>query len=112
MLPRLVPQESTSLGAQRFLQDLRQSTFRGDISTDEATRTVASTDNSIWQSNPQAVIAPRCQGCVEVLLIILAKDEHRGVSIAARGAGTSTAGQSLTNSIVLDCKKYLPLVDQ
>ena len=107
MLQRLAPQESTTPEVRRFLQELRNSGFRGDIATDEATRTVASTDNSIWQTNPQAVIAPRCRLCVEELLAILAKDEHRTVSVTPRGAGTSTAGQSLTNSVVLDCKKYL-----
>ena len=107
MLPRLTPQENTSPEVDRFLHDIRRSSFRGDISIDEATLTVASTDNSIWRTNPQAVVAPRSRQCVEVLLSILAKNEHRSVAITPRGGGTSTAGQSLTNSVVLDCKKYL-----
>ena len=112
MLPRLVPQESTSLEVQRFLQDLGSSNFRGDVAIDEATLTVASTDNSIWQTIPQAVIAPRCRGCVEELLTVLARDEHRSISLTPRCAGTSTAGQTLTNSIVLDCKKYLHCIHE
>ena len=107
MLQRLIPQESTTPEVHRFLKDIGNSNFRGTISTDEATRTIASTDNSIWQTNPQAVIAPRGRTCVEALLSTLGKDVHRGVSITPRGAGTGTAGQSLTNSIVLDCKKNL-----
>ncbi len=112
MLQRLIPQESTTPEVHRFLQDLRRSNFRGDVSIDEATLTVASTDNSIWQTIPQAVIAPRCRGCVEELLTVLARDEHRSVSLTPRGAGTSTAGQTLTNSIVLDCKKYLHCIHE
>ena len=112
MLQRLIPQESTTPEVHRFLQDLRRSNFRGDVSIDEATLTVASTDNSIWQTIPQAVIAPRCRGCVEELLTLLARDEHRSISLTPRGAGTSTAGQTLTNSIVLDCKRYLHCIHE
>ena len=60
MLQRLIPQESTTPEVHRFLQDLCRSNFRGDVSIDEATLTVASTDNLIWQTIPQAVIRPRC----------------------------------------------------
>ena len=77
MLQRLVPQENTTLEVHRFLQDLRRSNFRGDISIDEATLTVASTDNSIWRTSPQAVVAPRDRQNVEELLAILAKGEHQ-----------------------------------
>lgn len=43
----------------RFLEALKASGFEGDIAPDYASRTVAATDNSIYQRLPQAVLYPR-----------------------------------------------------
>ena len=92
---------------QRFIKDIRASGFQGEVLTSLAPRVVASSDNSIWQEIPELVIAPRSHSCVEHLLKILHLPSYRSIAITARGGGTSTAGQSLTSSIVLDCKRHL-----
>jgi len=107
MLQQLPPQSRVTPELHHFIRDLLVSGFQGDIATDEASLSVVSTDNSIWQTTPQAVIAPKTKGCVEAVVSLLAQPAHRDISITPRGGGTSTAGQSLTNSIVLDCKRYM-----
>jgi FAD/FMN-containing dehydrogenase/Fe-S oxidoreductase len=92
---------------KRFLSDLNSSGFRGDISTTLASRVVASSDNSIWQETPEVVITPHSHFCVERILETLNTTSHHNIAITPRGGGTSTSGQTLTNSIVLDCKRYL-----
>ncbi len=107
MLQRIPQETKTSKEVGRFLLDLQAVGFDGEIATDTCSRAVASTDNSIWQVMPQVIISPKSRIGVEQVLKILASPSHRSVSVTARGGGTSTAGQSLTNSIVLDCKRYM-----
>ena len=107
MLPRLPRETKTTPEIQRFLLDLRASGFDGAIATDECSRAIASTDNSIWQALPQVVIAPKSHTGVEHIIKVLSHPSHRTISITPRGGGTSTAGQPLTNSVVLDCKRYM-----
>lgn len=107
MLPQLPRKTETTTEVDTFLIDLQTVGFYGDISTDESSLAVASTDNSIWQISPQAIISPRTHSDVEKVVRLLSKQHHRNISITPRGGGTSTAGQSLTNSIVLDCKRHM-----
>ncbi len=107
MLQRLPREIKTTPEMKRFLLDLHASGFDGDTATDESSLAVASTDNSIWQVMPQVVISPRSQSGVEQVVKLLSSPSHKPISITPRGGGTSTAGQSLTNSIVLDCKRYM-----
>jgi FAD/FMN-containing dehydrogenase/Fe-S oxidoreductase len=107
MLKRLPIQTQTTAEMRRFLLDLQVIGFDGDISTDEASRAVASTDNSVWQVTPQVVLFPKShEGVVQVVKLI-SNEAHRSISITPRGGGTSTAGQSLSDSVVLDCKRYM-----
>jgi len=107
MLKLLPIQNGTTPEMKRFLLDLRVIGFDGDISTDEATLAVASTDNSIWQVTPQVVLSPKSHEGVVQVVKLLSDFAHRTISLTPRGGGTSTAGQSLTDSVVLDCKRYL-----
>lgn len=92
---------------KRFLLDLQVTGFDGDISTDETALAVASTDNSVWQVSPQVVLSPKSHEGVVQVVKLLSNEAHRSISITARGGGTSTAGQSLSDSVVLDCKRYM-----
>jgi len=107
MLPELTRRSKTSREIEEFLHDLLRSGFDGEIATDESSRAITSTDNSIWQVIPKVVISPKSHAAVEHVVKVLSMHSHGEVSITARGGGTSTAGQSLTNSIVLDCKRYM-----
>ena len=108
MIPRLSHPESTPEIVQSFLAELRQSSFSGDIQHDYGTRLITSTDNSIYQVLPQAVVFPKNAGDIEAVLLLTAQQKFcQSIKITARGGGTGTNGQSLTKGIVLDCSRYM-----
>ncbi len=94
-----------------FLLHLNQSEFKGDIEDSYGARIVASTDNSVYQVIPQAIIYPRIADDINVLVTLLAKHKVSNptskLSIVARGGGTGTNGQSLNESLILDTSRYL-----
>ncbi|MBB3641273.1 FAD/FMN-containing dehydrogenase/Fe-S oxidoreductase [Variovorax sp. BK613] len=94
-------------GYRRFLHALAAAGFRGEISPRYADRTVLSTDNSIYQRLPQAVVFPLDAADVEILARLLGAPEHRQVVVSARGGGTGTNGQSLTDGIAVDLSRHL-----
>src|SRR5205085_4681003 len=62
------------------------------------------TDASHYQMMPVGVVAPRTIAEAERTLA-LAREE--GVSVLPRGGGTSQSGQTVNQSLVIDCSKYL-----
>ncbi|KVF00643.1 hypothetical protein WJ24_12335 [Burkholderia vietnamiensis] len=90
-----------------FLAALQAGGFAGEIRADHANRTVQATDNSIYQRLPQAVVSPAHADDVRLLARVLAQPEHRGVAVAARGGGTGTNGQSLTDGVIVDLSRNL-----
>ena len=73
---------------------------------DPLTRVVYATDNSIYQVEPQAVALPGTPGEVEALVAAeWARPDRR--PLVARGGGTGTNGQSLTDGLVVDVKRHL-----
>jgi FAD/FMN-containing dehydrogenase/Fe-S oxidoreductase len=76
----------------------------GEVAFDAFTRGRYATDASHYQIMPIGVVAPRSVKEAEHALTI-AREE--GVSVLARGAGTSQAGQAVNASLVVDCSKYL-----
>ncbi len=90
-----------------FLQVLEKTGFEGDIRTDIASRTVMSTDNSIYQCKPQAVLQPKHTQDIECLTRLLAEPKFRQIVIAPRGGGTGTNGQSLTHGILVDISTHM-----
>lgn len=75
------------------------------IARDAATRAVYATDNSIYQVEPDGVALVADAAEVAALLA----DNHASGRrpITARGAGTGTNGQSLTDGLVVDVKRRL-----
>jgi FAD/FMN-containing dehydrogenase/Fe-S oxidoreductase len=76
----------------------------GEVSFDRFTRGRYATDASHYQMMPVGVVVPRDMAQAE-RTISLARTED--VSVLARGAGTSQCGQSVNQSLVIDCSKYL-----
>src|SRR5471030_2263857 len=76
----------------------------GEVQFDRFTRGRYATDASHYQIMPVGVVAPRTIEEAE-RAIGLARAE--GVSVLARGGGTSQAGQTVGSSLVVDCSKYL-----
>src|SRR5690349_9291911 len=76
----------------------------GDIAFDRFTRGRYATDASHYQIMPLGVAIPRTMDAAE-RAIALARQE--GVTVLPRGGGTSQSGQTVNQSLVVDCSKYL-----
>ena len=76
----------------------------GDVLFDRFSRGRYATDASHYQMMPLGVVVPRTVAEAE-RAIVLARAE--GVSVLARGGGTSQAGQTVNESLVIDCSKHL-----
>ncbi|SDS22307.1 FAD/FMN-containing dehydrogenase [Halopseudomonas litoralis] len=107
MIARLVPEHRLARDYHRFLQQLRQAGFRGEITPDYAMRTVLATDNSIYQRLPQAAVFPMDVADVGCLARLAVRTEFRGIVLAARGGGTGTNGQSLTEGVIVDLSRHM-----
>lgn len=78
----------------------------GQLATDDVTRTVYSTDNSIYQITPAGVALPETAKALHELVRANAAGSSPA-PIVARGGGTGTNGQSLTNGVLVDLKRNL-----
>jgi FAD/FMN-containing dehydrogenase/Fe-S oxidoreductase len=78
--------------------------FSGEIRTDRFTRVLYSTDASIYQIEPLAVLIPRNHDDVAAALSLACR--YR-LPLLPRGAGTSLAGQTVGSAVVLDFSKYM-----
>ncbi|WP_371194521.1 FAD-binding and (Fe-S)-binding domain-containing protein [Glaciecola sp. SC05] len=104
-LPRLIPADTLRPDTKAYLVALRDSEFTGDIEISHASRMAVATDNSIYQSIPQAVVFPK--NVKDLSLIAEVGNAFKEVSFSARGGGTGTNGQSLTPGVVIDTSKYM-----
>jgi FAD/FMN-containing dehydrogenase/Fe-S oxidoreductase len=88
---------------QEFVEALRPE-FAGEIRTDTFSRILYSTDASLYQIEPLAVLLPRTRGDVAASVTLAA---HHRLPLLPRGSGTSLAGQTVGAAIVLDFSKYM-----
>ncbi len=86
-----------------YLAELRKLTA-GDIRTDAYNRVLYSTDASLYQVMPYAVVMPRSSDELQAAVELAAK--HR-VPILPRAGGSSLAGQSVNAAVVLDLTRHL-----
>ena len=91
---------------QRLARDLRAA-LDGDVHFDEASRAMHATDASVYQIIPVGVVTPRSRADVTRVVQICLR---HGVSITARGGGTSQAGQAIGAGISLDFSRYMTRV--
>ncbi|WP_096084514.1 D-2-hydroxyglutarate dehydrogenase YdiJ [Agaribacterium haliotis] len=92
---------------QDFLKQLQTQGFSGDLSHDYAERCAQATDNSIYQRLPQATLYPRGIDDLQILTRLAAEKNFRDIVLTARGGGTGTNGQSLTDGIVVDLSRHM-----
>ncbi|MDM9625270.1 FAD-binding and (Fe-S)-binding domain-containing protein [Rhizobium sp. S152] len=91
----------------RLAARLAEFGFSGTVHTDAASRAANSTDNSVYQIIPEAVIAPRDSDDVRRLLEVLDEIEFASIPITARGGGTGTNGQSLNQGVIVDFRRHM-----
>jgi FAD/FMN-containing dehydrogenase/Fe-S oxidoreductase len=85
---------------------LRPAGFRGSVEHDAAARIVYGTDNSVYQLQPVGIVVPTS---IDDLAAI-ARVNHEldtPFDLVARGGGTGTNGQSLTNGLVVDTRRAM-----
>ena len=78
--------------------------LEGDVLVDRLSRLLYSTDASIYEVEPKAVVLPRT---VEDVVRVVKFAGEEGIPIFARGGGSGLAGESLGPGIVLDFSKYM-----
>jgi FAD/FMN-containing dehydrogenase/Fe-S oxidoreductase len=91
-----------SVKPQYLWDDLRGS-LHGTLLTEEVSRRLYSTDASIFQIQPTAVVIPQDED--DVLTTVRFAMENR-LPLTARGAGSGLAGESLGPGIALDFTKH------
>ncbi|MCL1079910.1 FAD-binding oxidoreductase [Parashewanella spongiae] len=110
MLPRLSHQQTIEPIYLNYLTCLEASNFSGDVDKRYNARVVQSTDNSVYQFLPQAVIYPKTQNDVQLAIQIANKNEFKEIVFSPRGGGTGTNGQSLSHGIIIDLSRYMTKV--
>lgn len=91
----------------KLAKELNALGFQGELEKDWSFRTAASTDNSIYQIEPDAVAYPTSAADVRVFLDVLNQHSFDDIHLTARGAATGTNGQSLNTGIVLDFRRHM-----
>jgi FAD/FMN-containing dehydrogenase/Fe-S oxidoreductase len=86
------------------LRDELERRISGEVRFDSVSRALYATDASVYQIEPLGVVVPRAHDDI-VAVVDIARGH--GVSITARGGGTSQAGQAIGAGLVLDTSKYL-----
>ncbi|PPJ49497.1 FAD-binding oxidoreductase [Rhizobium sp. KAs_5_22] len=107
MIPRLVAEHHKPSPVEAFLSYLASVGLEGEIGRSAAERNVFATDNSIYQVEPAAILFPRNTDDLKRIAKALARPEFSEISVAPRGGGTGTNGQSLTSGVVIDCSRHM-----
>jgi FAD/FMN-containing dehydrogenase/Fe-S oxidoreductase len=92
----------------RVLDDLK-GFVKGELLFDDITRTLYSTDASIFQVRPAGVVVPRDEEDVQALVRYAGAN---GVPLIARGAGTGVAGEALGGGIILDMSRHFRAIGE
>ena len=87
----------------RIQEDLR-GVIDGEVRCDDLFLQMYSSDASIYQIKPRAVIRPR--HVQDVVATVQYASEH-GIAIHARGAGSGLAGESLGSGLVIDFSHHM-----
>ena len=95
---------SNFLSPPENLEQLLSNTLAGEVRFDLYSKALYSTDASLYQIQPIGVVLPKDKQ--DVIKTVQIASEHK-VPILPRGGGTSLAGQSVGEAIVLDMSKYM-----
>ncbi len=76
----------------------------GEVRLDDFSRTLYSTDASIYQMKPIGVVFPEN---ADDIVAVMEFAHREGIPVLPRGAGTSLSGQTVNNAIVMDFSRHL-----
>src|SRR5437868_4302086 len=102
-----MPDLRKPIADQRRIRDDLEGIVRGDVLFDDISRTLYSTDASLFEVRPLGVVAPRDEEDVQALVRYAAEHE---IPLVARGAGTGVAGGALGGGLVVDLGRHLRAV--
>ena len=94
-------------GLERSLERRLKEAQVGDVRFDAFTRGRYATDASHYQIMPLGVVTPRT---TEEAERAIAACRAEGAPVTARGGGTSQAGQTVNESLIVDCSAHLDRV--
>jgi len=86
------------------LEQLLTQQVEGEVRFDDYSRALYSTDASLYQINPIGVVIPRTKADVQRTVQICYEND---VPILPRGGGTSLAGQTVGQAVIIDFSKYM-----
>ncbi len=91
------------------IEDEIKGVISGDIESSRETLERYSHDTSLFEVIPSAVVFPKDEDDVRALVRVVSERNKSGErhSLTARSAGTDMTGGSLTESIVVECLRYL-----
>ena len=110
MIRRIPVQNTISPTVHLFCKKLKDNSsfkFSGDIETSYSSRLSQSTDNSIYQAIPQAIIFPKNEKDLLALTKLANEAEFKALKFTPKGGGTGTNGQSLTEFIIVDMSRHM-----
>ncbi len=91
------------------IQDDLARELRGDVRADDYTRHLYAADASLYANAPLLVAFPRDADDVAAAIRFAAR---AGVPVVSRGAGTSLAGQTAGQGIVLDTSRHMDAIGE
>ncbi|MBI4311961.1 MAG: FAD-binding oxidoreductase, partial [Chloroflexi bacterium] len=94
---------ATAIDLRALEADLRRA-VSGEVRFDATSRALYSTDASLYCIPPVGVVLPRSAEDVAAVVNLCAA---AGVAVLPRGGGTSLAGQTVNNAVVMDFSKHM-----
>jgi len=107
MIPRLTDRPVSDSLYHDFAAELRLRGFEGELSASYADRTVLSTDNSIYQVWPQLIAFPKHVDDLVRIAKLSGEPRFQSLTLAPRGGGTGTNGQSLSDGVIVDVSRHM-----
>src|SRR5436309_5680047 len=93
----------TNISPSPAIRQELEGAIEGEVRFDRISRALYSTDASVYQIEPLGVVIPRSR---EDIVRTVGIARRHGISITARGGGTSQAGQAIGAGLQLDTSKY------
>lgn len=86
------------------IESILKDTLSGEVRFDDISRTIYSSDASIYEVRPIGVVFPKTINDIKQTILIAAEEN---IPVIARGAATGITGGCLGTGIIIDCSKYL-----
>ena len=93
---------------EQFVSGLKQKGFEGDVDASTQTLDFYSHDASLFELKPQLVVYPKNEADLQKLVQTIndLRAQVPGLSLTARSAGTDMGGGSISDSVLVDFRRY------